>query len=893
MALQSNFPKSPFEILDPDVRWYPGDEAMEKDAHKLVPPLVHNLRREVKAWRDKGYEGATETSKSLLKFWFETEHPLPKSDGTVVPFQYYFAQREALETIVYLNDITKVQGKYDLMRFDSTEQLQADMFDEEWPRYVVKMATGAGKTKVLALTLVWSYFHKLYEPGSNLARNFLVIAPNIIVLDRIKADFQGLKVFFQDPMIPDNGVDGHNWHDDFQLTLHIQDEARVTHPTGNIFLTNIHRVYESRDVNPSFADEDTTNYFLGARPVGKTNESKVDLAMIVREIDELVVLNDEAHHIHDPKLAWFKSIQDIHNRLLQKGGRLPLQIDVTATPKKTNGAIFPQTICDYPLVEAIYQNVVKHPVLPDQASRAKLEEKPSALFVEKYADFLALGVEEWRKVYVEQLKNQKKAVLFVMVDDTVNCDDVAKHLEATYPELRNGVLTIHTNRSGEVSESVSGTAKELLDQLRGDANRIDSLESPYKAIVSVLMLKEGWDVQNVTTIVGLRAYSSKSNILPEQTLGRGLRRMYRGTDIEEEVSVIGTPAFMEFVESIKSEGVELEYQRMGRGTLPKAPPVITVDNEDATKDIEKLDIEVPILSPRIYREYKNISQLDLEKFSFKPVEVKQFSEEQQKEIVFRGIVDESKTHTTVLPTVSIGDPTSAVGFFAQAIKKELRLVGGYDELYAKVKEFIRDRLFGQTIDLADRNILRNLSEQEARRTIIEEFKKQINELTVTDRGEAQIQNYIKLSQTKSFVITPHEMIIPRKSVFNRVFGDSHFELEFASFLEKCDDVVSYAKNYLAIGFKLDYQNAKGEIKDYFPDFFVKTAPNEVWIVELKGFEDIDVEPKHKRLQQWVEDVNREQSRIGVHELFVSQEHFGKYYPTTFKQLISVFVNLKN
>ena len=95
-------------------------------------------------------------------------------------------------------------------------------------------------------------------------------------------------------------------------------------------------------------------------------------------------------------------------------------------------------------------------------------------------------------------------------------------------------------------------------------------DSPYKAIVSVLMLKEGWDVKNVTTIVGLRAYSAKPNILPEQTLGRGLRLMYAGTE-KESVSVIGTDAFMEFVESIKSEGVELERQAMGEGTKPKAP----------------------------------------------------------------------------------------------------------------------------------------------------------------------------------------------------------------------------------------------------------------------------------------------------------------------------------
>ena len=104
-----------------------------------------------------------------------------------------------------------------------------------------------------------------------------------------------------------------------------------------------------------------------------------------------MVLNDEAHHIHDPKMAWFKSIEDIHNRLVQKGSELSLQIDVTATPKHNNGAIFVQTVADYPLVEAISQNVVKHPILPDNASRNKLAERQSAKFTEKYADYLHLG----------------------------------------------------------------------------------------------------------------------------------------------------------------------------------------------------------------------------------------------------------------------------------------------------------------------------------------------------------------------------------------------------------------------------------------------------------------------------------------------------------------------
>ena len=116
-----------------------------------------------------------------------------------------------------------------------------------------------------------------------------------------------------------------------------------------------------------------------------------------------------------------------------------------------------------------------------------------------------------------------------MVDDTRNCDEVGAYLEKICPELQGAVLVIHTKNNGEISEAASGKNKEELEMLRKQSNEIDTWKSPYKAIVSVLMLKEGWDVRNVTTIVGLRAYAAKSNILPEQTLGRGLRRMYFGT----------------------------------------------------------------------------------------------------------------------------------------------------------------------------------------------------------------------------------------------------------------------------------------------------------------------------------------------------------------------------
>ena len=892
MALHPNFPGSPYAILDPSIRWFPADEALrETSSEKLMPPLVPQLRKKVKEWRDSGYVGATDTSKSLLNWWFNTPHLLPQTDGTMTEFQYYFAQREALETIVYLYDVVGVQDKYDLMRFDSSGAVSTGMFDETWRRFVAKMATGTGKTKLLSLVLAWSFFHKLYEPESELSRNFLVIAPNIIVLDRIYKDFNGLRIFFADPVLPDNGVNGRNWRDDFQLTLHRQDEVRITRPTGNIFLTNIHRVYAGDDIPASPDDDDTMDYFLGKRPTGATTDSKVDLGMIVRDIDELIVLNDEAHHIHDPRMAWFKSIEDIHNRLKQKGSALSLQVDVTATPKHNNGAIFVQTVADYPLVEAISQNVVKHPVLPDAASRAKLTEQKSAKYTEKYADYIHLGVIEWRKAYAEHEKLGKKAILFVMTDDTRNCDDVAKYLEGHYPDLKDAVLVIHTKKNGEISESKSGKNKKDLDKLRDQANSIDGLESPYKAIISVMVLKEGWDVRNVTTIVGLRAYSAASNILPEQTLGRGLRKMYPG-GLEEYVSVVGTDAFMDFVESIQAEGVVLERKPMGEGTEAKTPLVVEIDKENDKKDLGALDIEIPVLTPRAYREYKNLGDLDTSALGHQRVAYLHFSEEEQREIVFKDITTSEVTHTTILDTAGIADYRSVIGYFAQTLMKDLRLVSGYDVLYGKVKAFVQTELFDQRVDLEHSNTLRNLSELAATKTLIETFKKAINALTVRDRGDAEIRDTIKLRQTRPFVVKDQGYLIPKKSVFNRVIGDSQLELLFASFLEDCPDVVSYAKNYFAVHFKLDYVNAGGNISNYYPDFLVKLTDARTVIVETKGLEDMDVPLKMQRLHQWCEDVNRVQSDVKYDFVFVDQEGFEKYKPKSFQQLTDSFKEYK-
>ena len=904
MALHPEFPKSPYAELLPDQRWFPAAEELRTTAYeKLLPPLVAKIRSEVSAWRADSYAGASSTSRALLNWWFETEHLVEQADGTLSPFRYYFAQREAVETVIWLHNVRKVRDKFDLLRFDASGAVSTNMFDEDWPRYVVKMATGAGKTKVLSLLIAWSFFHKLYETDSTLARNFLLIAPNIIVLDRLRADFDGLRIFFNDPILPDNGHEGLNWRDDFQLTLHIQDDVRVVRETGNLFLTNIHRVYLGDVREPSLDDEDLRDYFLepfGSKPVGKTTDSKTDLGEVVREIDELAVFNDEAHHIHDPKMAWFKSIQDIHHRMLQKDCHLALQLDVTATPRHNNGAIFVQTVSDYPLVEAIHQNVVKHPILPDAASRTRLQEHKSALFTERYEDYLQLGIEEWRKSYTEHEALGKKAVLFVMVDDTRNCDEVGAHLEKICPELQGAVLVIHTKNNGEISEAASGKNKDELEKLRKEANEIDTWKSPHKAIVSVLMLKEGWDVRNVTTIVGLRAYAAQSNILPEQTLGRGLRRMYFGSDMPETVSVMGTPAFMEFVESIQSEGVTFEHVPMGPGTGRKDSLIVEVDTQDTNKDIDALDIALPRLTRRFNREFKDLDALDPAKFGNAKLPLNPFTPEQTREIVFKTMLDAEVHHTIQLDGAGPADYRSVVGFFARQLLKELRLVGGYDILYPKVKAFMGGHLFSASpVNLEDPVVLRNLSEPEAGKALFDSFKKAINALTIQDAGGVRIEDRIRLRDTRPFRTENRPYLAPKKSLFSKIVGEPHaggFELAFAGFLDAAPDVAAFAKNYLAVGFKIDYVKADGDLSNYVPDFLVKTTDGTIWTIETKGRVELDLPQKMNRLRQWCEDATQASQAEGgpvYRFVYVDQQGYERNPPKTFAALVAGFVDFQD
>ncbi len=151
----------------------------------------------------------------------------------------------------------------------------------------------------------------------------------------------------------------------------------------------------------------------------------------------------------------------------------------------------------------------------------------------------------------------------------------------------------------------------------------------------------------------------------------------------------------------------------------------------------------------------------------------------------------------------------------------------------------------------------------------------------------------RIKNARPFPVNYQEHILPKKSVFNKIVGDSHFELQLANFLDECDDIISYAKNYFSINYKLDYVNYDKNISHYYPDFIVKKSEKEVFIIETKGVSDFDVPLKMERLKKWCEDVNKLQNEVKFDFIFVDQVNYERYEPKKFQDLITNFLEYKD
>jgi type III restriction enzyme len=805
------------------------------DNYGKTAPAVPAIREKVWEWRDSGYKGATDVSRLLLNYWFRTDHKL--HNGML--FRYNTAQREALESLVYVFEVAQTRTQTDLYQRFIPAELSGKIrlpADDPYARYCIKMATGSGKTKVMSLAIAWQYFNSVAGANDDYAKTFFVFAPNVIVFERLRTDFAGGKIFKEDPIIPKE------LQIYWEMQFYMRGESERASSLGALYLTNIQQMYErTSDEND---EPDIMTAVLGSKPPSNVGEVEdFRKRAIKRNSGRIMVLNDEAHHTHDDDLAWMKAIHLLH---ADHAMGVAVQLDVSATPRYTSGALFAWTISDYTLKQAITDRVVKRPV----KGMTDVDEAPSQVPHIRYEPFITAGVERWREYRWQLEPLGKKPLLFLMLNTTDEADSIGEYLGKKYPDEFGGnrTLIIHTKSNGDI-------ATKDLDLARKAAREVDSDSSPVNAIISVLMLREGWDVQNVTVVVGLRPYNAKANILPEQTIGRGLRLMFRNTNTEyvERVDIIGNKGFIKFIEELeKEEQIDLDTWQVGKEKL-----VITVIEPDPTKS--QFDIAMPVLSPILARTtslQREVEAIDVMQIPVNPLPMSGTTKEAQT-FTYQGMdiltLERLFERKYTIPTPQTSQ--EIISYYAQAIAHELKLPSQFAVLAPKVRDFFRMKAYGKLIaDLDTPDMLHALSTKLAQYVVIKAFTDALRDKLNQPQTPVLEKSGRALSGITPF---PWSQRAPmcRKTPFNRVPCDNKFEEEFAAFLDRADDVARFSKLPMNFGFSIPYTDNAGNLRHYYPDFVAVDTSGTHYLIETKGREDTDVINKDRAATVWCDHAS--------------------------------------
>jgi type III restriction enzyme len=799
-----------------------------KGAYKGIE-LDLKIKNAISKWKQKDYDGATDVTKRLLRYWFFEQH----FDEKGRELEFWQNQKEAIEALIYVYEVMKLYSLNDLLNaFDVSLPLT---YQRPWPTYGFKMATGSGKTIVMELAIVWQYFNKIFGSDNEVrySNRFLILAPNLIVLDRLyDGSFKDLREIKMLPFIPPE------WRDKFDCQLVLQTEKIRKYSKGIIYLTNIQQLYEREKEPLNPVDE-----LLGEKPrkEGEPLTGWEYLITSLTEERELMVINDEAHHVYyDFPSEWYNSIKYIDEELRKKFGTgITLQLDFSATPKDKKGILWSHIIYDYPLRKAISDKIVKKVHIGIMSGVPK---PPTEDYVTRYKAQIDIGLEKLTEIKKELSKINKKPVMFIMCDTNRHADDVARYLEEE-KNLKGKVLLIHTDTSGEIT-------KKELPMLRKAAREIDTNE--YEIIVSVMMLKEGWDVRNVVIIVPLRAFDSP--LLPEQTLGRGLRKMQPNLpNNEETLLVIDHPKFRQLWDAeIKQGDLEAKIE-----DAEKVKPELHVIMPDPKK--LQYDIDVPILEGSVVKWTPDFSRIDLSKFGkniFKISEVElpkiKYTE---KELLSQKIIKEEELAFDYTDNYDL-----YISYITSGILRRNRLSKIYfSELLPKVDEYIQNYLFERPIDTNNPEIVLKLNNPFIREYIANEFSKAIKELYKEEQPLTYIVGRYKISDTQVIHTSKSEDMLysPKKSVFNLIPADSRFEIDFMKYLDSQEDVLAYTKvlkNMMPL--HIMYYDIQNYARYYIPDFIVK-AKCGFFIIETKGREfDLkeNVRYKDKAADAWCKRV---------------------------------------
>lgn len=871
-----------------------GDQAViNKGRRPSFIQIANNLRHALDAWRQADYVGASETSRELLYHWFFSDHVFATASGEPLQFSYYFCQREAIETLIYLIEIRGIRSLSALKaEFEGDIEGKGITPEEDlWPRYAFRMATGSGKTKVMSLAIVWSYFHALRESDSPMAKNFLVIAPNLTVFERLKEDFGDGRVFDKDPLIPPA------WKGDWNLSVVLQDKASGAATGGTLYLTNIHRLFD----NSKRRTREAETYGWAGPPVSRATalDTSEALRSRVTSHPNLMVINDEAHHVWDPDSAWNEVLFTLNESMKQRNGSgLAAQLDFSATPKDSHGNLFKHIVTDSPLGEAVDAGIVKVPVIGHVGN---IKERADDNAAYRYEEHLRLGYARWLKSKEEWAPSGKKALLFVMCNNTDEADQITTRLntDSAFEELNGKTINLHTNLKGKVKRKGKGvnetvefveSEKDISDEdlraLRQLSRELDNNTSPYLCIVSVLMLREGWDVRNVTTIIPLRPYSSKANILPEQTLGRGLRRITPPGQALEMVTVVEHSAFVRlYQDELVQEGLPIE--NVDVTTIPKTTVSIFPDPK---KDWDELDILLPTLTDQ----FKTINRVD----EIKDEEIRAISAQQKKLVLGtprevsidfegRAMFTDEVVERMRLEIPLLKNGFGAISYFVKELETACKISNAHPILAPLIERYITQDLFEQKVSLNDRRLVARLGDMDVREYIRATFVPLINKKTKMEQKRVPQGEPYSLSNWKPFQVTSSErnpVIEAERTLFNLVPCNRSLEHSFATFVDLADDVTAFAKNAGPQALRLDYEASNHRRAFYTPDFIVRVKSGKYYLIETKGEMEQEVAAKARAAVAWCASASKTGREWEY--LFVPEALYKRYNDTTIQALAS-------
>ena len=850
-------------------------DSFDDPGYFIELPLVTKIRERVDKWRNAGYLGITSITKDLLEQWKNPERET----------RLFFCQIEAIETLIWLIEAP-----------DSEKQgIDIPSDGGEFQRLCSKMATGSGKTIVMAMLIAWQILNKVTYPRDiRFSKNFLIVAPGLTVKRRLKV------------LTPS---DENNYYLQFDIVpAGLFDKLRQ----GHIKIINWHTL--------SWETEEQLSRKKSVDKRGaKSDEAYVrEVLAEMQNAKSILVINDEAHHAWrfnpeaegkyvrqrdlkdsaEEATIWVGGLDRIH-----KTRNILKCFDFSGTPfypsgkKSTEEVLFGWIVSDFGLNDAIESGLVKTPrvVIRDEG---RLTKKMKSRFYHIYNDSevksdLSRSVEPHEPLpdlvtnayyylgvdWLETLKRWKGNIETPPVMITVcNRTETAGRVEFAFnrgkiriDELKSPEKTLRIDSKvlaeaeskeevleiSEASQEKRVSKKDQAEDLRKQVDTVGKPSEPGEQIqnvISVGMLSEGWDAKTVTHIMGLRAFSSQ--LLCEQVIGRGLRR----TSYE-----VNSQTGLFEAEYVNIFGIPFTFlpHEAGEDT-PPAPskPKTRIYVDDTKKDYE---IKWPnvirinhIYAPKLSLDYSKVRKIEL-----RPEDTPLRTE--------LAPFLEGKPDVTKLSDINLAD--DQVESILKVLRRQRLIFEISRDIYDQIrptwlgnKEYLLIQLVNIVEDFIESNKLVIRS-----KTYQEDLKTRLLVLLNMNKIVQHVFNAIRFQNTEDLVpifdkelpikstskmitwYTSKPCEIIQTSHISHVVFDSSWEASEAFELDRNKNVISWAKND-HLGFIINYVY-RGVIHKFYPDFLIKLKNDKMLILEVKGVDDQQNKTKREYLNEWVNAVN--------------------------------------